>query len=289
MWNWSYIRTAMAVSLTGSYQAAAQKLNITSSTVSRHIEALERKLSQPIFVWKEKKWVPTEIGIQLIKASTSFDMDLSILEKSLGKDSARFMPLTISSISYINKYLLVPHIQNWVETYPRFRLTLDASDDVVAVEDGWVDAAIRLTRPSQIGLARLKVGLSPVAIYQTSRGNDQGWIGLPESLDRLPEMQIARDYYGEGPTIRLDSYCAIAQAAISTDLACILPTCISLHFEELREIRSSLYTLTAIRDVWFLFHEKRKSDPSIQALKSWVNNSFSGPNKCLCGRCEAYH
>ncbi len=284
--HWDHIRTVLAISKTGSYRAAAQLLGLTKSTVSRHIEVLEQDIGEPVFVLRNRRWEPTRLGQRLVKISGELDVALEIALKSSEPNQGQLDPLMVSTISYINAYFLAPQLGNWVREYPESKLSIDASDTVVAVEDGKIDVAIRLGRPNQIGLTRALLGKSPVGIFAPKNFQGRDWVGLPSSLDGLDEMAMATDYFGRGPNLRLDSFGAIAEAAISSGSACILPTCLRGHFSALSVLDDADAQLKVGREVWFVFHERRRADPAIKAFKHWVQNIFPGPNKCICGECE---
>lgn len=283
--HWDHIRTVLAISKTGSYRGAAQLLGLTKTTVSRHIEVLEHEIGEPVFVLKNRRWEPTKLGLRIIKISGKLEVDLEIAIKNFEPNEGQFDPLVVSTISYINAFFLARDVGKWTRKYPGSRLTIDASDEVVAVEDGKIDAAIRLGRPNQLGLSRVKLGESPVGIFTSKNFKGKDWVGLPSGLDELDEMVMARRYFGRGPTLRMDTFEAVAQAAASSEIACILPSCIASHFGDLSIVDDTNTRVKISRDVWFVFHEKRRTDPAVIALKHWVQNVFHGPNKCMCGVC----
>ncbi len=283
--RWDHLRTALAVFKTGSYRAAAEETGLSSMTVGRHIEALEAELGAPVFVLRENRWEATNLGRQIARLAAGFGTDLEVALKANAGSASSFAPLEISTISYINMFFLAAHVRRWQETHPGSSLTIDASEQDVAVERGKLDAALRLGKPEQIGLVRQKIATSPVSLFAPKGHEATDWVGLPRELDQLPEMLMANAFFGKGPEFRLDSYPAIAAASAETGLACILPTCIADHFPALAPFDGSSEIPVAMREVWFLFHERRKSDPAIRALKSWITQIFPDANRCLCGRC----
>ncbi|MDV7142539.1 LysR family transcriptional regulator [Tropicimonas sp. TH_r6] len=283
--RWDHLRTALAVFKTGSYRAAAEETGLSSMTVGRHIEALETELGAPVFVLRENRWEATDLGRQIARLAAGFGADLEIALKTNTGPALTFEPLEISTISYINMFFLASHIRRWHEVHPDSPLTIDASEQDVAVERGRLDAALRLGKPEQIGLIRQKIATSPVSLFAPHGHSPDHWIGLPGELDDLPEMRMATTHFGHPPHYRLDSYPAVAAASAESGLACILPTCIADHFPTLTPLEGERDIPVVLRELWFLFHERRKSDPAIRALKSWITQIFPDTNRCLCGRC----
>lgn len=282
---WDHLRSVLAVSLTGSFRAAAEMTGLSSMTIGRHIETLENELGQPIFVLKNKRWQATALGESLARSASGFESELALAMRANVESGHLFDSLEISTISYINAEFLAKHLDLWTAKNPGSCLEINASDDSVAVEEGKLDAAIRLAKPNQIGLMRQKIAISPVGLFATDPHGIQDWIGLPRALDPLPEMQMATRYFGRPPCLRLDSYQAVANAAIETGMPCLLPTCIVSDVTGLRRIGPPGVTPETIREVWLLFHERRKLDPAILALKAWIREIFPSTNRCLCGGC----
>ena len=283
--RWDHLRTVLAVFRSGSYRAAAEELGLSSMTVGRHIEGLEQDLGAPVFLLRDKRWEATPLGRQLVRVATDFGSELDIALRLNADDAQGFGPLEISTVSFINMFFLSPNLHIWSRSNPGSLLTIDASEDSIAVENGKLDAALRLAKPEQIGLVRQKVALSPIGLFAPKGAAGDGWIGLPRELEHLPEMEMAAAHFGGAPDFRLDSYPAIAAAAAATGLPCILPSCITHRFPTLQPLAAPDPTPVVARELWLLFHERRTADPAILALKSWIREVFPDPNRCLCGNC----
>jgi len=74
--NIEHARTFLAVSDTGSFVAAAQRLHVTQSTVSARIRALEEDLGRPLFL-------RNKTGAQLTPAGSRFLNHASLMVKTL--------------------------------------------------------------------------------------------------------------------------------------------------------------------------------------------------------------
>lgn len=283
--SWGYLQTVLAVAAHGSYRAAGEELGISSSTVTRHIDLITAEIGEPVFVPNGRGRELTKAGKELVAIADDTQAKLGFMLKDFANKDGFHGALKLSTLSFINSEFLAPKFHLWQNENPMGQLTLDGSDRSAAVEKGEADVALRLMRPETPGIARFKLANCPVGIFDAGDGENEEWIGLPEGLDHLPEMQFAISVFGINPAIRLDTFRAIAQAAVSTGHACILPTCIAQGFPDLTLRQDGRSPQIINRELWFLFYEKRKNDVSINAARNWVKQVFPSPNKCLCGSC----
>jgi len=67
--DWNLIRSYLMVAEHGSTLAAARHLEVTQSTISRHLAELERQLSVQLFDRRKTGLVLTDKGQELLSAS----------------------------------------------------------------------------------------------------------------------------------------------------------------------------------------------------------------------------
>lgn len=282
--SWGQLQTVLTVAEHGSYRAAAAALGVTSSTVARHIDAISQELDHPLFLPHGNKWELSELGREIVEIAEGAQTNISFVLKGLENQQDLAGSLQINTLSFVNSDFLAPALHLWQKKHPNAQLFIDASDQTTAVERGEADVALRLTRPDTPGITRFKLANCIVGPYTTGADRRE-WVGLPIDYDDLPEMRLARAHYGKPPRVRLDSFRAIAKAAVTTGLDCIMPTCMAREFPELSPVGVEGGELFADRELWFLFYETRKNDPAIKAARAWVKEIFPSPTKCLCGKC----
>ena len=284
--SWGQLQTVLTVAEVGSYRAAAHVLGVTSSTVARHIDAISQELGHPIFLPSGNRWELTEIGKELVAITDAAQSSLGFMLKDIENSQDFFGSLQINTVSFINSDFLAPAMNLWREKFPQAQITIEADDRTTAIERGEADVALRLSRPDTPGVARFKLANCNVALYTPTGGDDKAWIGLAPDFEDLPEMQLARNFFGTSPIIHMDSYRAIANASQATGLSCILPTCMAREYADIHQITAGDTATLVNRELWFLFYETRKNDPAIKAAKCWLKDIFPSPGKCLCGKCD---
>jgi LysR family transcriptional regulator, glycine cleavage system transcriptional activator len=125
-----------------SFTVAAQELNLTQSSISRQIAALERQVGKALFVRKTRALVLTAAGVQLQQAVRQ---SLTAIDRSVdeirGVGSAH--RVTLSTYASFASLWLVPRLGAFQRQHPDIEIRLDASDRVVDMQAEEVDVAIR--------------------------------------------------------------------------------------------------------------------------------------------------
>ncbi len=139
------LQAFLAVYNTGSFQAAARKLQLTQSTVSRQVQGLEGELGLPL-LHRGPKSKLTVAGEQLLPRvqkilSEWHEATQELSDLRLGKQPE----LCVAAIHSVCSHYLPPVLQQFCQLYPdvQLRVTSLGSDRSLKVlRDGLVDIAI---------------------------------------------------------------------------------------------------------------------------------------------------
>jgi DNA-binding transcriptional LysR family regulator len=283
--DWDDYRFMLALDRYGTVTAAAEILGVSTVTVSRHLDSLTSEVGRPLFRYSGGRWIATDVGQALIRIAQSIeeeDKKSTIVVAS--QDEELKGQVRINSISFINNFFLAEDLDRLMKKHPGIIPLLEATDRTVSFTKGETDISVRLFEPKEVRLIRAPLCKFPVGLYRADRGNDREWVGLPESLDWLPEMRMARDYFGKPPSIRVDSYPGIAKAARISGMVSLIPTCISSYFSGISPIED-VGALT-VRDAWCVYHENNRGQRNIAAVVEWIKDVLGSPRGCACGSCK---
>lgn len=156
--------TLIAVLDTGSFTAAAGRLRVSQSTVSRRIAALERRLGDKPLLTRNAKWIaPTE-------AAEAYVRDVRLILAQLdaadaAAHDARGEPAGLIRLSLppaLSRAKLLQPLADLQKRYPRLRLNLDLSESYVDLRDGAFDLLVRIKPLEQTGVEQVKLAVSPV-------------------------------------------------------------------------------------------------------------------------------
>ncbi len=133
-----------------SFKQAAAELHVTPTAVSHQIKQLEQLLGTTLFERGTRKVRLTSAGLQLfpiLRAGLdSFEQAIDAVRRSQGTKAA-----TLSSTVAFMAKRLAPRAGTFRRSYPEWNLRLDATNEVVDLEND-ADAAIRYGRGSYPGL-----------------------------------------------------------------------------------------------------------------------------------------
>jgi DNA-binding transcriptional LysR family regulator len=142
-----------------SFAGAAVDLGVPSSTLSRRIAALERRLGVRVLERTTRSLRPTEIGELLAERGRRVRAELDDVERMVADHQhAPRGVLRISVPTPTATDLLGPPIAEYLRRYPDVRLDVIAEDEMVDLVDGGYDAAVRLAKLPDSSLGTIRLG-----------------------------------------------------------------------------------------------------------------------------------
>lgn len=283
MKDWEDYRYALALSRYGSMVSAAASLGVTAATVSRHIERISDTSGVRIFELRGARWEVSAAGAPIIDAAERIEAEIAATQARTQAGADAVGNVVINTISFVNTYFLAPRVQDLSRRHPELLPVLDATDRTVSLAHGEADVGIRLLRPETGRLIRMPICMFPIALYAVPGADLSRWVGLPDWLDWLPEMEAARGVFGVPPAVRIDSYTGVAQAAVAMGLPGLVPTCIAGQFPELEICGDARVRIE--RQGWCVYHENNRGSAKVRAATDWVCDVLK-KGQCACGDCQ---
>lgn len=147
MSHFTYLRTFLCVYRTGSYGNAANALNMTHPTVSKHISILEQQLGKPLFKRVEnggKSYKPTKVAKDLAKElSSHIDKIEEIFSLTRGRSDALKGTVHIGGLSEFVEMNLTDIITTLMLKDIQFVIQHEGNDRwSEALEEQTIDIAI---------------------------------------------------------------------------------------------------------------------------------------------------
>ena len=148
----SSYRIFNAVAEAGNLSKAAKELFISQPAISKAVSKLEQSLSVKLFTRNSRGVKLTEEGALLYEYTCSAFESLRRGEESLKKIHALGMGhIKIGVSTTLCKYLLLPHLQSFMEAYPHIRLSIECHptrETLALLEEGRLDIGL-IGRPSR--------------------------------------------------------------------------------------------------------------------------------------------
>lgn len=129
-----------------SFTLAAQELNLTQSSISRQVGALERQLGKPLFLRRTRALELTDAGSRLAGA---VKVALAGVDRTVDEIRGVGGPprVTLTTYASFASLWLVPRLPDFQRTHAGVDIRIDASDRMVDINAEGLDVAIRWLPP----------------------------------------------------------------------------------------------------------------------------------------------
>lgn len=168
----------------GSFSAAARRLDLSPSAVSKQIGRLEDRLGARLFNRTTRKLGLTEGGESFYARCQNILEQIDEAESAVAEMGG--LPqgtLRVSSTAGFGKLQIVPLIPEFLDRYPNIRVELDITDRAVDIVEVSIDVAIRLGELSDSSLVARKLGESRRIICASPAYLDR--LGVPRTPEDL--------------------------------------------------------------------------------------------------------
>lgn len=286
--DWDKLRIFHAAAEAGSFTHAGEALNISQSAVSRHISALERELSVPLFHRHARGLVLTEQGELLFRTAQDVFSKLAttqiLLADSRAKPSGE---LKLTTTLALGTGWLTPRLNEFMKLYPDIKLQLLLDDDTLNLTMREADVAIWFGPPTQQDLVRRKLFTVHYHVYASVRYVKRH--GRPKSVEDLDRHRIMT--YGGAvpspfkelnwlehagidsrssrqPALRINNLYALREAVLNDIGIAVLPDYIARGHADMVSVLDDVEM--PVFDTFFVYPEEMKDSKRINVLRDFL-------------------
>jgi len=169
--RWDDLRVLLAVLREGSFSAAARKLEVEQSTVSRRIAALEQELGVLLFDRQQEGLAATEATLRVRDKAELIEAQIWALCDALRGDAHAIegtVKLALTD-SFAVQVVIPRLLAELHELYPELRLELLSSDVSADLARREADLALRFYRPTSGDLIAKRLASLPLAVLAHKR------------------------------------------------------------------------------------------------------------------------
>lgn len=164
--DWRWLQTLLTVARVGNLSRAAAELGVSQPTLSRWLQALEHRLGTRLMLRHARGLTPTEPAKALLKELEGLDARMRAGLRRVGRNpSAVEGTVRISASEPVSAYVLPPILAALRERWPEVHIELVVDNRTRDVAVGDVDIAVRMFRPTQLGLIASHLGDLPLGLY----------------------------------------------------------------------------------------------------------------------------
>ncbi|MDD2926642.1 LysR family transcriptional regulator [Rhodoferax sp.] len=164
--DWSLIRSFLAVLDQGSLLGAARVIQASQPTVGRHIAELESQLGVVLFERTGRGLVPTSMALQLAEAARSMEAGANQLTRTLASAQTQTSgTVRITASVPVAVHLMPPLLAQLRQSLPDTQIELVSSNQISNLLRREADIAVRMVRPEQGSLVARKLGQVRLGAY----------------------------------------------------------------------------------------------------------------------------
>lgn len=280
--NWDDLRFFLAVAQKGSIRGASEVLTVNASTVSRRIDAFEKKLGTRLFERLPTGYVLTSAGEEILESSERIEDEVAKLDRNIiGRDTQLNGSLSVTMAAPLATHLLMPDFVNFGRRYPGIELELVVSSEEINLSKREADVAIRITNNPPEHLVGRHVTDIAKAVYASeeylSRHDIKQqpellrWIGWE---DPEPYPQWVKDSQYPKTPIRHQANDILVQleAAKSGMGITILPCFMADPVTNLKRI--SPISSGKCGDIWILTHKDLRYTARVRIFMDYMLKAF---------------
>ena len=283
--DWNDVRAFLAVARSGRLTAAAARLGVDHSTLSRRIAALEHALRTKLFDRSPSGYTLTEQGRRLLPIGEEMERLAIGAGEAVGGSAASVAgTVRIGAPEGFGSYFLAPRIAALKARHPRLTIQLVAAPAVFSLARRDADIVVSVSRPPA---GRLTV--SKLIDY------DLGLYAAPSYLREAPDIATAEDlfrhafvsYIGEllhfpeldflqhvapGGTTSGERSNLVAQlrATMAGAGLCILPAFLASKEDGLVRVLPDEISLT--RSLWLTVHQDLAELARVRAAVAFIRD-----------------
>ena len=187
--DWTLVRSFLAVLDAGSLMGAARRLGAQQPTLSRHVAELEAQLGTPLFERTGRGVLPTVAALAIADAARQMHDGAEQLDRTLRRaQDATSGTVRISTSMVAATWLLPPVLAGLHAAEPGIQIELVASNALSNLLRREADIAVRMVRPAQASLVARKLG--EVAIVAAAHESYLARAGTPRQPAELRQHTL---------------------------------------------------------------------------------------------------
>lgn len=287
--RWEGMDEFVAVAECGQFTAAAERLGLSSSQISRQVARLEERLQTRLFYRSTRKVSLTEAGQTFLQHCQRLQDGREEALRAIGDLSSEPKGLLrmTCAVAYGERFI-VPLVNEFIAQHPQLRLELELTNRPLDLLQEGLDLAIRLGSLHDERLVATR--LAPRVMYLCAAPAYLQRYGRPHSLSELAQHNCligSRDQWlfqqaGREQTLRVqgnwrcNSGEAVLDAALRGFGLCQLPD----YYVQPHLHSGALVALLPAQQppnsaVWALYSQQRHLSPKVRQLVEHLKNGLT--------------
>jgi DNA-binding transcriptional LysR family regulator len=288
--DWDALQVFLAVARGGRLSAAARRLNVEHTTVSRRLAALEAELGVSLFRRTQAGYILTPHGHNVLSSAEAMEAAaLAVAARAREKSGAIGGRVRVAMPPEFASHWLARHVSSFHEQYPRVELQVLVGTRQRNLWRGEAELGIQSPRPDQQGLVAVRIARTTIALYaaRSLTGHGRMRVTGPDSLRGVPLLTYTSsfDMLQEAPwfaalrssypvSLTTNSTHLLVEAARARAGVAVLPRFVARLHDDLVAVSDN----AAEHDVWLITHPEFRRDPKVRATADFLKKVAALPD-----------
>jgi DNA-binding transcriptional LysR family regulator len=285
--SWDDFRIAYQVAQSGTLTKAGKVLQMNHATVLRHINRLEEALETKLFIRHQRGYQLTDAGELVVKEIPDIQKSFSRLENLMASAEKNISGnLRITTLSDFSP-LLNPALKAFRQAYPKLRIQIIATDDVIPLATGAAHVSLRAgAQPNEPDLIVKQLKAPDIHYYaadsyieeyglptSSSEYNQHLWALPSDEKRKIPFVKQILNHIDEEQIIYQSNHFPDIHNAVIEGMA-IGPIGVHHSSKHQNLHKLDIQFETQIEGLWFVYHKDLKNSARIQALYEFLEKSL---------------
>jgi DNA-binding transcriptional LysR family regulator len=287
--DWDALQVFLAIARAGRLSAAARRLDVEHTTVSRRLAALEAELGVPLFYRTASGYVLTPHGHNVLSSAEAMEAAaITVAARAREKSAAVAGRVRLALPPEFASHWLAPKLAAFRTMHPQIELQVLVGTRQRNLWRGEAELAVQSPRPRQQGLVAVRIARTATALHvaKTLVRAGQVRIGDLESMRGLSLLTYTSSFQMLQDAKWFQALCASSEVGLTTNSThallaaaragvgvAVLPRFVARQHEDLVAVSDSV----AEHDVWLITHPEFRRDPKVRAAADFLKKIAAEP------------
>jgi DNA-binding transcriptional LysR family regulator len=280
--DWDALQVFLAIARAGRMSAAARRLDVEHTTVSRRLAALEAELGVPLFYRTTSGYVLTPHGHNVLSSAEAMEAAaITVAARAREKSAAVAGRVRLALPPEFASHWLAPKLTAFRTMHPHIELQVLVGTRQRNLWRGEAELAVQSPRPRQQGLVAVRIARTALALHAAKSllGAGKVRINGPESMRGLSLLTYTSSFQMLQDAKWFQTLCASTEVSLTTNSThallaaaragvgvAVLPRFVARQHEDLIAVSENV----GEHDVWLITHPEFRRDPKVRATADFL-------------------
>lgn len=288
--DWDNLQAFLAVARSGRISAAARRLAVEHTTVSRRLAALEAELGVPLFYRTTTGYLLTPHGQNaLAQAETMESAALALVSRAREGSGAIAGRVRLAMAPEFASHWVAAKLAELRKRYPRIDLQILVGTRQRNLTRGEAELAIQSPRPRQRDLVAVRIARVSLGLYASKALARDARLRITnrETLQGAPLLTYTSEFQmlqeakwfqalldSADIALETNSTHTLLAAALAGAGVAVLPRFVARWHDDLVAVSDDV----ADQDVWLITHPEFRRDPKVRAASDFLKRIAAEPD-----------